>query len=58
MTARQLVQELELRERLAAIVDELTTPDVDETMPLTLTDGLLEDLDRLLATAPADRREG
>jgi len=58
VTARQLVQELELRERLAAIVDELTTPDVDETMPLTLTDGLLEDLDRLLATAPADRREG
>ena len=46
MTARQLVAALELRERLAAIVDELRILDADQVdVPLTLAESLLEDIE-------------
>ena len=48
MTARDLIGRLELRERLAALVDELHVADGDLDVPTTLAEGLLEELDRLL----------
>ncbi len=56
MTAQALAEQIELRERLAAIVDELELLDADTDVPRTIAAGLLEDLDRLLAV-PADRRD-
>ena len=48
---------LELGARLAAIVDELRLLDADDRdVPLTLAEGLLEDVERELG-ASADRRE-
>ena len=53
-TAAELVAALELRERLAAIVDELELLDADETdVPRVLAQSLLEELDRLLASEAA-----
>jgi hypothetical protein len=56
VTAQALAEQIELRERLAAIVDELELLDADTDVPRTIAAGLLEDLDRLLAV-PADRRD-
>lgn len=48
VTAREFAERLELRERLAAIVDELRLLDADEAdVPLALAEGLLEDFTRL-----------
>ena len=46
----QLVRALALRERLAAIVDELHLVDADVDVPRTLAEGLLEDVERELGT--------
>ena len=55
--ALEFADRLELRERLAAIVDELRLLDADDRdVPLTLAEGLLEDVERELG-ASADRRE-
>lgn len=48
VTAAELDRRLELRERLAAIVDELDRLDADVDVPRTLAEGLLEELDELL----------
>lgn len=48
MTAAELERRLEIRERLAAIVDELDRLDADVDVPRTLAEGLLEELDELL----------
>jgi hypothetical protein len=57
VTVRQFLRALELRERLAAVADELDLLDADTDVPKTIASGLLEDVDRLLAIVPADRRE-
>lgn len=49
LSARELVEKLEMRERLAAIRDELDRLDADVDVPRTLCEGLAEDLDALLA---------
>jgi hypothetical protein len=48
MTPRQFARALDLRERLAAIVDELDVVDADVDVPRTIAEGLLEDVDSLL----------
>jgi hypothetical protein len=53
VTARELVAELDLRERLAAIADELELLD-DRDVPATLLEALREDLDVLLAEPEAE----
>jgi len=42
------LQDLEICERLAAIVDELKVTDADVDVPLTLARGLLEDIEAAL----------
>lgn len=59
MTARDLVERLELRERLAAILAEIDVLEADTDVPRTLALGLLEDVERELAAAdgsPSHRR--
>jgi hypothetical protein len=57
VTVRQFIRALELRERLAAIAEELDLLDADTDVPKTIASGLLADVDRLLSIIPADRRE-
>ena len=55
-TAVDLADRLELRERLAAIVDELGMLDADLVdVPRTLAEGLLEEFDQSLAARGATR---
>lgn len=50
LNLRELEERLDLRERLAAIVDELGQLDPDLVdVPATIAAGLLEELDLLLA---------
>ena len=49
MTAHDLERRLDLRARLAAIVDELDRLDADVDVPRTIAEGCLEDVDLLLA---------
>jgi hypothetical protein len=49
LTARDLVDRLDLRARLAAIVDELDRLDADVDVPRCIAEGCLEDVDLLLA---------
>lgn len=53
VTARELVERLELRERLASIVDEIDRGEADD-VARTIAEGCLEELDFLLANE-ADR---
>lgn len=49
MTARELVERLELRERLQAIVDEIDRGEAEDVARV-IAEGCLEELDALLAT--------
>jgi hypothetical protein len=51
VTARELVERFELAARLQAVVDELRLLDADAVdVPLALAEGLLEELERSLAS--------
>ena len=49
MTARDLVERLEVRERLQAVIHELDRLDADADVPRTLAEGLFEDINAVLA---------
>ena len=48
MTARELIDRLEMRERLAAIIDEIDRGEAED-VARTIAEGLLEELDLFLA---------
>ena len=48
MTARELIDRLEVRERLAAIIDEIDHGEAED-IARTIAEGLLDELDLLLA---------
>jgi hypothetical protein len=50
LTARELVDRLEIRERLSAVLSELDLLDADVDVPRTIAEGLLEEIVAAVAT--------
>jgi hypothetical protein len=50
MTANELIEQIEVIERLRAVIDELELLDADIDVPHTLALGLLEDIEAMEGT--------